>query len=604
VTASAKVGDGLRIGRRLAGQLRPHLAGQKGPLAAALLMSLLVLVFRMAQPWPLKWIVDTLSHGAARLPWGIDAGAHPLTVFCAAYLAVSLFGALAEYGQLLHVVSLVNRTVAAFRSRLFLHVLRLPLAYHDKREVGELITRVVSDVARLRRGLAALALQGARSILFFLVTVAVLFAIDPRLSGLALACGLVAGARMLLRSRFILKAARKNREREGKLAAIVEDDLQGVRELQTYRADGTPDPRFDEMNSKSLKSEQKLRRLEAGLLLFVETLLTLTLCGVVWLGTKGVSDGRLTTGDLILFVSYLMNLYRPFAQFARQASKAGRTLACADRLVRIVEREPAIADRPGAEAAPPFRGEFALENVAVDARGSDGKAQRILEGLAFRVEAGQRVAILGRNGAGKSTLLRHVARLVDPAGGRILVDGRDLRDFTLASLRGQISAVYQDSALFGLSVAENIALGRPGASREEIRAAAERARVADFVDALPEQYDTVLRRRGRLISGGEQQRIALARALLRDGRIWILDEPTAGLDAVAAARLEETLLEATRGRTTFWVTHHLPTAMKLDRILYLDEAALRFHGPADEFARWARAASPDEVYLRDLAARI
>ncbi len=599
-----KLGEGARLAARLGRALGPHVREEKGALAVTLLLSVLVLVLRMAQPWPLKWIVDHLAHGAAKLPWGLPPGAAALTIFCAVYLGVSLLAALVEYGQMLQVGGAVNKVVYAFRRRLFLHVLRLPLAYHEKREVGELVTRVVSDTSRLRRGLAGLALRGARSVLTFLATVAVLFWIDAGLSAVALACGLVAAGRMLLRGRLILKASRDSRKKEGRLASLVEEDLLGIRELQTYRAEGPGDPRFEALNAGSLKSEQKLRRLEAGLLVFVDGILTVALCVIVWLGTTRVTEGRLTTGDLVLFLSYLLNLYRPFAQFARQASKGGRILACGERLVKIVEREPGLSDRPDAVPAPAFSGAVAFQEVGVEIPRDGAEPRLILSNVSFRLEPGQRVAILGPNGAGKSTLLRHAVRLADPSAGRILIDGRDARDYTLATVRAQFSAVYQDAALFGLTVRENIALGRPGATDAEVRAAAARAQVSAFVEALPGQYETVLRRRGKLFSDGEQQRVALSRAILRDGRIWLLDEPTTGLDAVAAERLEEALLEATRGRTTLWVTHHLPTAAKLDRVLFLEEGAAKFFGPPDEFARWARAASPRETFLRDLSERL
>ncbi len=596
--------DGARLAARVARQLRPHARDQRGALAATLLVSAAVLALRMAQPWPLKWIVDHLSRGSAVAPLGIEPGPHALTIFCAAYLGVSLLAALSEYAQMLYVGGVVNRIAHAFRGRIFQHVLSLPLSYHERHEVGDLVTRVVSDVSRLRRGLVSFALRGARSVLTFLATVAVLFWIDAALSGVALACGLAAGVRMLLRGRLILEAARRSRKKEGGLAAVVEEDLQGIRELQTYRAGGAADRRFEEMNAKALRTEQKLRRLEAGLLLFVEGALTAALCAIVWMGTSRVSDGRLTTGDLVLFLSYLLNLHRPFAQFARQSSKSGKILACAERLIRLVERIPEVADRPGAVAAPAFEGAVEFDDVTVSAA-EDGREPRfILRGVSFRLEPGERAAVVGPNGAGKSTLLRQAVRLADPDRGRVLIDGRDARDYSLASLRGQFSAVYQDSALFGLTVRENICLGRPGAADDEIIGAAERAGIGDLVDGLPQGFETILRKRGKLLSGGEQQRVALARAILREGRIWLRDEPTAGLDVVAAGRLEEALLEATRGRTTLWVTHHLPTAARMDRVLFLEGGTVKFFGPPGEFFGWLRAASPEEIFIRELAEKI
>ena len=589
-----KLAKSFRLGRRLAAELRPHAGGESGALAASILLTVLVLSLRMAQPWPLKWVMDLLTGQGVRIA-GLEGS---LELFVAAYLAASLAAALGDYGLQMTLVGVVNRVVYGFRRRLFHHVLRLPMAFHEKKEVGELLTRVVPDIARLRRGLAGLFLRGARSILLFGSTVAVLVWIDLALAAVVLAGGLAAGGIMLFRGRLILRAARKGRKREGKLASVVEENLQSIRELQTYRTECPPDPRFEKQHEKSLGSEQKLRRLEAGLFLMVESMLALSLCAVVWLGTLRVEEGRLTAGHLVLFISYLLNLYRPLTQFARQASQSGRTLACAERLLRLVEREPEIADRPGAVDAGALAGAVEFEGVSVHApRRRRGGREAVLQDVSFRLEAGQRVAVVGPNGAGKSTVLRQVLRLADPNEGRVLLDGRDARDYTLGSLRGQVSAVYQEAALLGLSVGENIAIGRAGATLAEIERAAEKSGLVSLVAGLPDRYDTVVRRQGRLFSGGERQRLALARAVLRDGRIWLLDEPTGGLDAAASAQLEETLLEATRGRTTLWVTHELAIAGKLDRVLFLDQGKVRFFGPPEGFERWFRAERGGEVPL-------
>ncbi len=601
-----KLGDGFRIGSRLASHLRPHASGQAGPVSAAIVLSVLLFALRMAQPWPLKLLIDSITGGHHRVPWLPHmSGPSWLAWLSAAFLGMGLLAAWCEYGHSLVITGLVNRVVFAFRDRLFRHVMRLSLAFHEKKEVGELMTRVVSDIARLRRGIAGLLLRGGRSVLLFVSTVAVLFWLDRALAAVVLGGGLLASAAMLFRGRLILAAASKSRKREGKLAAIVEENLQGIRDLQTYRAEGSPDPRFQALNDKSLKTEQKLRRLEAGLFLRVEAVLALTLGLVVWMGAQRVADGRLTAGDLVLFISYLLNLTRPLAQFARQASQSGRTLACGDRLVGIIESLPDVADRPGAVPAPTLAGSLEFEGVGVQAvRSGGGSRGRLLSDVSFRLEPGQRLAVLGPNGAGKSTVLRHAARLADPVHGRILLDGHDVRDYTVQSVRGQLSAVYQDAALFGLSVRDNIAVGRPGAPEADVLRAAERGQISALVEGLPDKYDTVVRRRGRLFSNGERQRIALSRALLRDGRIWLLDEPTTGLDAAAAAQLEEALLEATRGRTALWVTHQLPVALKLERILFLDEGKPKFFGSPEAFQSWIRGAGREEAFLRSLAEQL
>jgi ATP-binding cassette subfamily B protein len=304
----------------------------------------------------------------------------------------------------------------------------------------------------------------------------------------------------------------------------------------------------------------------------------------------------------VLFVSYAVGLYRPFAQFARQTARSGRTFACAERLASIMQQAPAIVDRPGAVAVPSLGGELAFDNVSVRTpRKRRGGRKAAVNGVSFRVGAGERVAIVGPNGAGKSTLLRLVLRLTDPTAGSVLLDGRDVRDYTLASLRRTTSVVFQDSVLFGLTVGENIALGRDGATPEAVRAAAERAHLDALIARLPQGYDTPVRHRGGLFSGGERQRIALARALLRDGRIWLLDEPTGGLDATTARELVALLLDTTAERTMLWVTHDPAILPRLDRVLVLEEGRAAFTGTPDEYGWWLaqRVSHPSSTVTKE-----
>lgn len=564
-----RVARGLTLTVRSARLLRPHAAGIGGGFALAGLLGALFLAFRLAQPWPLKWIIDGL--GGSALPWGASLAAMSL-----AYVAIAAGAGLVEYAQRRLVAGLANRVVNRFRGALFLRVLGLPLAYQERKGSGELLTRVVWDTARLRRGVSGVLLRMYQNTFLFFATVGVLVWISPPLAGAVLACGLLAFGAMLWTNGRILRAARVSRKREGQLASVVAEDLQGARDLQTYRAAG--DRRFDAANERSLRGEQRLVGLEAGLLLAVEILMAASVCLALWYGTRSVSRGALTTGGLVLFVHYTLALYRPFTQFARQTSQAGRTAACAERLIKLMARGGGVEDGP--EAAPAFAGEIAFEDVRVKAaqRARSGRLW-LLEGASFKIAPGERVAVMGPNGAGKSTLLRHLLRLQDPESGRILVDGRDLKSCTLDSLRGRFSVVHQDAALFGLSVRENVALGKPGAGDAEIFAALEKSGAADFVRRLPKGLDTIVRG-ARIFSTGERQRLALARAFLRDGRIWLLDEPTAALDG--APEVERALREASAGKTVLWITHDLATALRMDRILLLVQGTVRFLGSPQE----------------------
>jgi len=573
----------------IAALLWPHTRGDRKLLLFGAGLSMLLIALRVAQPWPLKWILDFLTGKHAHLALGglVRPPVEGVAGLSLVYVAITLAAAVTGYGQRLVLVGLGNRVLYRFRTALFAHVLRQPLAFHESRAPGEMLTRLVYDTARLRQGINAILLRVFQTTVMFLAMGAVLVWLNAPLAAVVAASGVLAVTAMAWSGRRVAQAARKQRKKEGRLAATVAEDLLGVPELQTYRAGAWPDERFGRKNVKSLVHEQRVRQLGAWLVLRIEILVALSITAILWVGGHAVQSGRLTPGDLVLFVSYAAGLYRPFEQLARQSYKLGKTFACGDRLRKIMEETPAIADRPGTVPAPPLRGALAFEKVSVASpKARRGGRKWALRDVEFSLTAGERVAILGGNGAGKSTLLRLALRLRDPDEGRVVLDGRDLRDYTLDSLRRQASVVFQEAVFFGLSVRENIALGDAGASPEDVRRAAERARINKFIERLPEGYDTPIRQGGALFSGGERQRIALARALLRDGNLWLLDEPTARIDPVTAADLVNILLETTRGRTVLWATHEPAVVPRLDRVVALKDGRVQFTGTPEEYREW------------------
>lgn len=572
------------------GALRPHAKGEGGRLALGALCGALAVGFHLLRPWPLKWIVDGLSGAAAGQPvaqWAVAAGLPGSLALAAAFVGLTAAYSYATYLQVLLLNGAGNRVAFRFRSALFAHVLRQSLAFHESRDVGELLTRIVYDTSRFRRGVNAIVVTIPRTLLLFAGTLAVLLWLSPPLAAVLGMGALAAFVTMHRRGRRIVRAARKQRRKEGAVAALVADELHTIRELQTFGQGATPaQARFARTNEKSLAGEQKVRRLAAGISMRVELLFGLSIALTVLLASRAGGAGPFSAGDLVLFLSYALALQQPVDEFARQASRLGRTAASASRLVKLMRRTPAIGDAPGAVEATKLRGDVAFEGVTLRApRRARGSRKWTLEDVWAAVPAGARVAVVGGNGAGKSSLLRLALRLSDPEAGRVLLDGRDAREYGVASLRARFSVVFQDSVLFGLTVRDNIALGNPGAPDERVLAAARQAEAHRLIEGLPEGYDTVIRRRGGAFSPGERQRLAIARALLRDGDIWLLDEPMTGLDQAAAGRLTDALLAATQGRTTLWVTHDAELARRLDLVLALDTGRLQYFGAGTDYMR-------------------
>lgn len=581
---------------RIAALLRPHAKGEGRNLAAGVALGLTVVVLHVVRPWPLKWLLDLLTsrhRHSSVVAWAADAGTTGYVALSVAFVALSSLFALAEYAQRLLLSGVGNRVSYRLRAVLFEQLLRKPLAFHEAHEAGELLTRVVYDTTRLRRGVTGILLHFFQPLFLFAATLAVLFWVAPLLAALVAIGGAASLGLMHHRGGRIAAGAGKQRRKEGRIAAMVSDELHNVREVRALgTGGGVVAARFQRKSAGSLGSEQQVSRMAAGVSLHVELLFAVTVALALAAGAYAVSRQTLSTGDLVLFVTYALALREPFSQFGRQTARLGRTAACADRLARLSEGtdSPTIS----ASLVEPVRGTLAFEGVSLKTskktRTSRGWA---LDGATFAVAAGERVAVTGRNGAGKSTLLHLALGILPPTRGRVLLDGQDLTAVDPASLHEHFSVILQDTPLFGMTVRENIALGRADATPDEVARAAADARVSRFIEQLPEGYDTLVRRRGALLSAGERQRIAIARALLHDAPVWLLDEPTTGLDRELTAELTDVLLARTSGRTTLWTTDDRSIIEQLDRVLVLGKGEVTFFGTVGEYGRWLRSRVPN-----------
>lgn len=539
------------------------------------------------RPWPLKFILDSVIlrkrsiHDS--LPWlpsSVDAiDPHWLVfILCASLIAIVLIESTAGYFQKLLFARVGHSTTTDVLEHTFTHLQTLP---RGQSRSGDLIVRLTTDVKTMRDLLVEHLQKLGTYGLTFITTVAVMAALNWRLTLLGLAVIPFIWFVSWRFSHAIRAAARLKRSREGAVASVVHENLNALAVIQAFAREEHERKRFREQAMESLDANVESSRLGGGFNRTVQVLNAVGTALVAGFGAVQVLDGRISPGDLVVFAAYLADLYKPIQNISEVSVQFMDSLVSGERVLEVLETSPRIHDRPGAVAAPRFRGEIEFDNVTFGYE----RGCPVLENLSFRVAPGESVALVGGSGAGKSTVLQLVLRFQDPWQGRVLIDGQDIRKFQIRSVREQISVVLQESFLFRRSIRENIAYGRPKAALSDVRAAAEAARAHEFIEQLPEGYDTVLDELGGNLSGGQKQRIALARAFLRDAPVLLMDEPTSGLDYITESRLSGTLRDLTRGKTAITIAHRLSTIEDAGRILVLDRGRIVQQGAHEELIR-------------------
>ncbi len=565
----------------------PHIRKELLLIAGSLLAMLAQIGLRLLEPWPLKFLFDQFfdaGSGPGVVNVGVLERLGPTGVLTLLALSVVVITGLRSAASYLNTVGLAvagNRILAAVRSDVYHHLLRLSLSFHTQARNGDLITRITGDIGRLQEVAVTAVLPLVVNSLTLIGMLALMFWMNWQLALVAvLTFPLVSISLVRLTGR-IREVAREQRRRESAIAATAAESLSAIKVVQTFSLEDTLEHAFSRQNKKSLKEGVQGKRLAARLERSVDVLIALSTALVLWYGAWLVLRDALTPGDLIVYMSYLKGAFRPMRDLAKYTGRIAKATAAGERVLNVLDTSPEIRDRPDAVPAPAFRGAVRFENVSF----AYDPERPVLQNVSFEVAAGQRVALVGPSGSGKSTLVSLLLRLYDPAGGHILIDGYDIRAFSLASLRAQVSVVLQESVLFAVSVRENIAYGSPGVTREEVEAAARLANAHDFIQALPQGYETVLGERGATLSGGQRQRVAIARAAVRQAPIVILDEPTTGLDGENVWEVTEALERLTEGRTTFLIAHDLLAARHADLILYLEGGRLVEHGTHAELMR-------------------
>ena len=509
-------------------------------------------------------------------------------------LALAVARSLLTAGQAYAIALAGERAVLALRGRLYAHLLRLGPGFYDRGRLGEHVSRVINDVAQVQAAVTADLAAFAATTLTLLGALALLFWQSWRMSLLLLVLvpPVVGLARLYGRSMRRLGEAYQDRLADA--SAVVEETLAGIRLVQSFTQERREEERFSAALGNIYRTAVR-RALTLGLYSAAVASVTFgALVATLWFGSQEVLLGRLSTGDLVAFVAYSSMVATSVSVLVGLYARWASALGASRRVFALLERRPAIRDRPGALALGKVCGRLTLDGVYFSYDGGPP----VLAGIDLELAPGETLAVVGRSGAGKSTLLHLVARFYDPTGGQLLLDGTDLRAVTLASLRARLAIVTQEPILFNASVAENLRYGRPCATDTQVRAAATAACAHEFVAALPCGYDTVVGDRGARLSTGERQRLAIARALLREPELLLLDEATSSLDNESERLVQEALGRLTEGRTTIVIAHRLSTVHDAQRIAVLDGGRVVELGPHAELV--ARAGLYARLYRHHL----
>ncbi|HEX9654712.1 MAG TPA: ABC transporter ATP-binding protein [bacterium] len=550
-------------------------------------------------PWPLKLILDylilkrTLPENVAFLnPLLASDPALVMLLLSIAIVLITLLAAAFSYFNRFLISSTGDHLVADIRERAFAHLQRLSLSFHETARSGNLVYLLTSDAKETKNVLIDFPHDLTDRLVTFGAYAVLMIALDWRLGLIALSS---APLIYFVTRHFgvgLRRAMTTKREQEGEVASIIAENMTAMALVQAYGREETERSRFRIENNESLDAQLRALRLQKTYSRITDFLVTLSTAGVLYWGGRYALAGDILPGTLVVFVAYLREIYNSFEKFSELFLGLAKSQVACQRLLDLVENDMTVKDDPAAMPAPTFRGRIEFKNVGFAYQ----KGDDVLKNLSFVVEAGETVALVGHSGAGKSTLISLLLRFYDPQEGQILMDGQDIRKFTLKSLREQMTILLQDARLFRQPVRDNIAFGKVGATEEEIVESARLAEAHDFITEMPAGYDTVMYEGGENLSGGQKQRINIARAFIRNTPILILDEPAAGLDVMSEAKINAAIHRLTRGKTTFIIAHKFSTVTGADKVLLLEEGQPALQGTHPELLR----ASPQYRELYEL----
>ncbi|HKW54882.1 MAG TPA: ABC transporter ATP-binding protein [Stellaceae bacterium] len=560
----------------------PYLHPYRGRFAWALLQVFLIAGFDLLKPWPLQLVIDHVLGGMPlSAPWlaSLSAGTL-LVVACIALVLVNLGSGLLALLHNYTSIGVGQRMVNDLRGALYAHLQRLSLAFHGRQKVGDLMYRITADSFAVQTMIMNGLLPIVSALVLLAGMLAVLIPIDPLLTVLSLTIVPALFALIAVFNRRIATIATEVRERESMVYTLVQWAMSSVKVVQAFTKEEEEYGRFIGASRASLKATLSLYSWQTLYSAAVNTLIAIGTALVVYVGARSVLSGHLSLGQLVVFISYLAQLYVPVNQITQSWGLIAGARIGAQRCFEILDTEADLKDGPRVFPPQGARGAVEWQQVSFRYR----PEMPVLREINLSIEQGTKVAVVGATGAGKSTLLSLVPRFFDPSTGSVRIDGVDVREYRLKSLRQQIAMVLQPPLVFPISVRDNIAYGRPGASDAEIEQAARLARIHDLIASLPQSYATVIGDNASL-SEGEKKRLTIARAILRDAPILVLDEPTSALDVETEALVMEGIARLTEGRTTFIIAHRLSTVRSADLILVLRDGVIAEQGGFAELLR-------------------
>jgi subfamily B ATP-binding cassette protein MsbA len=554
----------------------------------------------IAAPWPLKIVIDNAIGGRPLPAWlaaivgpsALQSSTTVAAAAAAALIALAVLGAVASYVDRYYTESVGQWVGNDLRLRVYDRLEHLSLAYYDTHRTGELLSTIIDDVGTIQDFVSSSTL----AILVDVMTIAGMLGLmlwinwDFTLIAVAVTPFLLLFVARLKTA--VKKATHEVRRRESDVFAVLQQGLESIRVVQAFGEEELEKERLGTASRATVAAALDARRVKSLLAPGVAVVIAICTGMVLWRGAALILAGALTVGSLTVFLSYLTKFFKPVEDLAKMSTAIAQASVAIERVGALVDLDLRIPERPDAVVPGPLAGRIAFEHVAFS---YDGQVP-VLKDVHFSVEAGQFVGVVGTTGGGKSTIASLIPRFYDPTGGRIVIDGTDIRDYRLDALRRQIAFVLQDTALFRGTVRENIAYGRPGATQAQVAGAAALANADEFIDRMPGGYDTLIGERGVTLSGGQRQRIGIARAVIRDCAILILDEPTAALDSEAEAVVVKGLERLMKGRTVVMIAHRLDTIRHADKIIVLRDGVVSEQGTHDELL--ARLGTYSDLYHR------